>query len=155
YMAEFVAGRRPSPAMLVPHQPCSVTDLVCRRFGIGGPRTTIMTACSSSATAIGYAGDLIRLGRVEVAGAGRAEGMCRLTYLGFNALRATSPEPCRPFDKGRKGLNLGEGAGVLVLESEEHARRRGAVILGYLAGYGVTADAHHMTAPHPEGDGAA
>ena len=97
-----------------------------RRLGIRGPRTTIMTACSSSATAIGYAGDLIRLGRVEVALGGGAEGLCRLTYAGFNALRATSPERCRPFDVNRKGLNLGEGAAVLVLESEEHARRRGA-----------------------------
>lgn len=155
YMRAFLAGAAPDPAVLVAHQPCSVTDLVARRYAMGGPRTTIMTACSSSATAIGYAGDLIRLGRVDVAIAGGAEGLCRLTYSGFNALRATSPEPCRPFDKGRKGLNLGEGAGVLLLESEEHARRRGARILGYLAGYGVTADAHHMTAPHPEGDGAA
>src|SRR5262249_32718128 len=69
--------------------------------------------------------------------------------------RATSPEPCRPFDAERKGLNLGEGAAVLVLEELEHARARGARVLALLAGWGMTADAHHMTAPHPEGDGAA
>jgi 3-oxoacyl-[acyl-carrier-protein] synthase II len=114
-----------------------------------------MTACSSSATAIGYAGDRIRLGHVDVALAGGAEGLCRLTFLGFNALRATSPEPCRPFDRDRKGLNLGEGAAILVLESLEHAQARGARIYALLGGYGITADAHHMTAPHPEGDGAA
>jgi 3-oxoacyl-[acyl-carrier-protein] synthase II len=139
----------------VPHQPASVTDLVARRLGIVGPRTTIMTACSSSATAIGRAADLVRLGRVAVALAGGAEGLCRLTYAGFNALRAVSPEPCRPFDAERKGLSLGEGAAVLVLEEEMHARARGAEVLGFLAGWGMTADAHHMTAPHPEGDGAA
>ncbi|HEX2569831.1 MAG TPA: beta-ketoacyl-[acyl-carrier-protein] synthase family protein [Polyangia bacterium] len=143
------------PALLVPHQPASVTDLVCRAFGIHGPRLTIMTACSSSATAIGYAGDLIRLGRADYAVAGGAEGLCRLTYSGFNALRALSPEPCRPFDVARKGISLGEGAAILVLEEAERARARGATILGYLVGFGITADAHHMTAPHPEGDGAA
>ena len=143
------------PVLLVAHQPASVTDLVCRAFGIHGPRLTIMTACSSSATAIGYAGDLIRLGRVSCAVAGGAEGLCRLTYSGFNALRALSPEPCRPFDVARKGISLGEGAAVLVLEEAERARARGATIFGYLAGWGITADAHHMTAPHPEGDGAA
>jgi 3-oxoacyl-[acyl-carrier-protein] synthase II len=154
-VVERRAGGHPPSSLLVAHQACSVTDLVARRFAVGGPRTTIMTACSSSATAIGYAADLIRLGRAAVAIAGGAEGLCRLTWAGFGALRATSPEPCRPFDRDRKGLNLGEGAAVMVLESEEHARRRGASILGWFAGYGVTADAHHMTAPHPEGDGAA
>src|SRR4029079_17965982 len=108
--------------------------------------------CSSSATAIGWAADRVRLGQVDVAIAGGAEGLCRLTYAGFGCLRATSPEPCRPFDAERKGLNLGEGAAVLVLEELEHARKRGANILAELGGWGMTADAHHMTAPHPEGD---
>ncbi len=143
------------PAMLVPHQPSSVTDLVARQLGTSGPRSTIMTACSSSATAIGYAADRVRLGHVKIAVAGGAEGLCRLTYAGFNCLRASAPDLCRPFDVDRKGLNLGEGAGVLILEDEAHARARGATILGYLLGYGVTADAYHMTAPHPGGDGAA
>jgi 3-oxoacyl-[acyl-carrier-protein] synthase II len=144
-------------SLLVPHQPASVTDLVARHLGAHGPRTTIMTACSSSATAIGYAADRIRLGHVEVALAGGAEGLTRLTYAGFGCLRATAPgdEPCRPFDAERKGLTLGEGAAVLVLEDYERARARGAAILAVVAGWGITADAHHMTAPHPEGDGAA
>lgn len=144
-------------ALLVPHQPASVTDLVARQLGAFGPRTTIMTACSSSATAIGYAADRIRLGHVDVALAGGAEGLTRLTYAGFGCLRATAPgdEPCRPFDAARKGLTLGEGAAVLVLEALERARARGATVLALLAGWGITADAHHMTAPHPEGEGAA
>jgi 3-oxoacyl-[acyl-carrier-protein] synthase II len=155
YFRRWSQGELPPAAMLVPHQPAWVTALVARPLGVRGPRSTIMTACSSSATAIGYASDRIRLGHVDVAIAGGAEGLCRLTYAGFNCLRATSPEPCRPFDADRKGLNLGEGAGVLVLESEEHARARGATVLAWLAGWGVTADAYHMTAPHPDGDGAA
>lgn len=144
-------------ALLVPHQPASVTDLVARHLGIFGPRSTIMTACSSSATAIGYAGDRIRLGHVDVALAGGAEGLTRLTCAGFGCLRATAPgdEPCRPFDAERKGLTLGDGAAVLVLEELERARARGATVLAILAGWGMTADAHHMTAPHPEGEGAA
>ncbi|MEO6954371.1 MAG: beta-ketoacyl-[acyl-carrier-protein] synthase family protein [Polyangia bacterium] len=155
FVVETRAGGRPAASRLVPHQSSSVTDLVGRAFGVHGPRSTIMTACSSSATAIGYAGDRIRLGHADIALAGGAEPLCRLTYLGFNALRATSPEPCRPFDRDRKGLNLGEGGAMLVLEELEHAKARGAKIYALLGGYGITADAHHMTAPHPEGDGAA
>ncbi len=143
------------PSLLVSHQPCSVTDLVCRHLGIHGPRSTIMTACSSSATALGVAADQITLGRAEVALAGGAEGLCMLTYAGFACLRATSTERCKPFDAARSGLNLGEGAAAVVLESEVRARARGARIYGYLAGWGISADAHHMTAPHPTGDGAA
>lgn len=153
----FVKDGGGPASLLVPHQPASVTDLVARHLGARGPRTTIMTACSSSATAIGYAADRIRLGHVDVALAGGAEGLTRLTYAGFGCLRATAPgdEPCRPFDAERKGLTLGEGAAVLVLEEYERARARGATILAVVAGWGITADAHHMTAPHPEGDGAA
>ncbi len=156
---EYLVGVRqnaaPAVELLVAHQPSSVTDLVARHLGIAGPRATIMTACSSSATAVGWAADRIRLGHVDVAIAGGAEGLCRLTFAGFSCLRATSPEPAQPFDKNRKGLNLGEAGAVLVLEEYEHARARGATIYAVLAGWGMTADAHHMTAPHPEGDGAA
>jgi len=155
YYRAWSRGEQRPARDLVPHQPCSVTDLIARHLDVRGPRTTIMTACSSSATAVGYAADRIRLGHADVALAGGAEGLCRLTFAGFASLRATSTEPCRPFDAERKGLNLGEGAGMLVLEEYEHARARGAEVLAIFAGYGVTADAHHMTAPHPEGDGAA
>jgi 3-oxoacyl-[acyl-carrier-protein] synthase II len=154
---EYVRAAGGPAELLVPHQPASVTDLVARHLGIHGPRSTIMTACSSSATAIGWASDRIRLGHVDVALAGGAEGLTRLTYAGFGCLRATAPgdEPCRPFDAERKGLTLGEGAAVLVLEELERARARGATVLAIVAGWGITADAHHMTAPHPEGEGAA
>ncbi len=154
YLRSLHGGATPSSSLLVAHQPASVTDLVARQLRARGPRTTVMTACSSSAIAIAQALDWIRLGRCEVALAGGAEGLCRLTVAGFGALRATSPEPCQPFDRNRKGLNLGEGAGVLVLESRRSAERRGARILARLLGAGLSCDAHHMTAPQPAGLGA-
>jgi 3-oxoacyl-[acyl-carrier-protein] synthase II len=154
YLARGVEGRKAPPSWLVPHQPATTTDLIATEAGAFGPRTTLMTACSSSATAIGYATDLVRLGRADVALAGGTESLCRLTFAGFSSLRALDPQPCRPFDAERAGLSLGEGSAILVLEELEHARRRGARILAEACGYGVSADAHHLTAPDPTGDGA-
>jgi 3-oxoacyl-(acyl-carrier-protein) synthase len=113
-----------------------------------------MTACSSGATAVGYARDLVRDGLAEVVICGGAEPLCRITYSAFNALQAVDPEPCKPFDKSRQGLNLGEGAGIIVLEELQHALERGAIIYGEMLGYGVSCDANHMTAPDPQGEGA-
>jgi 3-oxoacyl-[acyl-carrier-protein] synthase II len=87
--------------------------------------------------------------------AGGTESLCRTIFAGFNALKAMSPEPCRPFDRGRAGLSLGEGAAILVIEGAAHAAARGALAHARLLGYGTSADAHHLTAPHPEGIGAA
>ena len=146
---------QPPPAsMLIAHQPAAVTDLVARALGSHGPRATFMTACSSSALAISQGRDQILLGHADIAVCGGAEGLCPLTTAGFSALRATSPDLCRPFDRDRKGLNLGEGAAVLILESAEHARRRGARVYARLIGTGLSCDAYHMTAPQPQGEGA-
>ena len=128
---------------------------VARRFGIGGPVITVSSACASGTQALGLALDALRSGEVEVALAGGADSLCRLTYAGFNALRVVDERPCRPFGAGREGMTLGEGAGVLVLEPEVRARKRGAPVLAHLLGVGNSCDAHHMTAPHPEGVGAA
>ena len=133
----------------------SSADRIASHLGLMGPKTTFMTACSSGATAVGYAGDLIRNRLAPLVVCGGTEPLCRVTYAAFNALQAVDPERCRPFDRNRRGLSLGEGAGVLVLESLAHARRRGARIHAELLGYGVSCDAHHMTAPEPEGAGAA
>jgi 3-oxoacyl-[acyl-carrier-protein] synthase II len=86
---------------------------------------------------------------------GGTEPLCRITYAAFNALQAVDPEYCKPFDKNRQGLSLGEGSGIMILEALSHARQRGAHIYGEILGYGVSCDAHHMTAPDPEGAGAA
>jgi 3-oxoacyl-[acyl-carrier-protein] synthase II len=133
----------------------SSADRIASHLGLMGPKTTFMTACSSGATAVGFAGDLIRNRLAPVVVCGGTEPLCRVTYAAFNALQAVDPERCRPFDRNRRGLSLGEGAGILILESLAHARRRGARIHAELLGYGVSCDAHHMTAPEPEGAGAA
>ena len=143
--------RRARPTRVLNHPPDQTTDRIGELWGFCGPRATITTACSSSATAIGYAADLIRHGLADVVVTGGADSLGRLTHGGFNALRAVDPDPCRPFDRNRKGLTIGEAAGILVLEEEERARRRGAPIRARFLGYGVTADAHHMTQPEPSG----
>jgi 3-oxoacyl-[acyl-carrier-protein] synthase II len=124
-----------------------------------GAHTTV-SACASGAEAIGYAVDMIRLGRADVVVAGGTEAaILPLNVAAFarmGALSTRNDEPqraSRPFDKGRDGFVLGEGAGMVVLESEEHARRRGAVIHAVAAGAGYSADAHHIAQPDPEGTG--
>jgi 3-oxoacyl-[acyl-carrier-protein] synthase II len=100
---------------------------------------------------MGYAYDVIVGGLADAVVTGGSDVLARLTYGGFNALRSVDPDPCRPFDRERRGLSIGEAAGILVFEEEERARRRGAPILGEFLGYGVTSDAFHMTAPDPSG----
>lgn len=123
-------------------------------LGFTGPTIFIANACASGANALGHAFDLIRWGHAERILAGGYEALSQLVFCGFDALQALSPTQCRPFDRRRDGLALGEGAAVLALESEPCARRRGAVILGEIAGYGTSTDIHHLTQPHPQGDAA-
>lgn len=123
-------------------------------LGLYGPKATIMTACSSGATAIGLGRDLIRNGAARAMVAGGTEPLCRMTFSSFNALKAIDPEYCRPFSGNRAGLTLGEAAGILILESLAGARQRGAAVLAEVLGYGVTCDAHHMTAPDIGASGA-
>ena len=132
----------------------TATSVVSQTLGIYGPQTTVSTACSSSALAIALAAEAIRRGRARVALAVGTDGLCRLTYAGFDALQAIDPEACRPFDARRRGLSLGEGAAALVLEDAAHARARGARSRALLLGHANGTDAHHVTAPHPEGAGA-
>ena len=123
-------------------------------FGKFAFSTTISTACSSAANAIIYGANLIRAGLYDVVVAGGAESLSRYHLNGFNSLMILSDEPCRPFDADRKGLNLGEGAAYVVLESPSHAAKRGAKAIALLDGYGNECDAFHQTASSPEGDGA-
>jgi 3-oxoacyl-[acyl-carrier-protein] synthase II len=138
------------------------SGLVSMRFGAKGPNSSVVTACATGNHAIGDAFRLIQRGDADVMIAGGAEAIVvPLTIAGFCSMKAMSTrndEPqkaSRPFDAGRDGFVCGEGGGILVLESLEHARRRDARIYGEVVGYGMTGDAHHMTAPDPEGDGAA
>jgi 3-oxoacyl-[acyl-carrier-protein] synthase II len=123
-------------------------------FGINGPVTIISNACASGANAIGHAWTLLRAGRAERVLAGGYDALAQVTFSGFDVLQALSPTSCRPFDARRDGLALGEGAAILALETARGARRRGAEILGVLAGYGMATDIHHLTQPHPEGTAA-
>ena len=128
------------------HTPHSLTMFVQEALALEGPAETISTACSSSAKVFASAERLIRLGLVDAAVVGGVDTLCGSVLFGFNSLELVSPQPCRPFDAGRNGISLGEGAGFALIE-------RGPGRLELL-GYGEASDAHHMSTPHPEGLGA-
>ena len=146
--------RKVKPSLLLPFSTCTLGDAIAEEANILGPRATIATACSSSATAIGYGLDSIRSGEVDIALVGGSESLSQVTFGGFNSLRSVDEDVCRPFDLNRKGLSLGEGAAILILEEANHARKRGGKIYAELLGYGLSGDGQHMTAPDPEGRGA-
>jgi 3-oxoacyl-[acyl-carrier-protein] synthase II len=127
------------------------TDRVAQAYDLTGPRVTVTTACSSSTIAVGLAAEMVRDGETELALAGGPDALSRLTYAGFNSLRAVDPDTAKPFDVRRRGLSIGEGAAVLVIESADRARERGARPYARVLGYGLTNDAFHMTQPEPSG----
>ena len=133
--------------------PCAHADTLAARLRVRGPRHTVVTACSSGAVAVAEAAALIADGVVDVALAGGVDSITRICFMGFNALKLLDPAACRPFDRDRRGMSIGEGAGFLVLEDAVAARARGVRAYAELAGYGMTTDAYHITAPEPEGDG--
>jgi 3-oxoacyl-[acyl-carrier-protein] synthase II len=149
----LLSGGSPDPAVWLHHECASTTCTLAREAGLEGPAVTISNACSSGAQAIAEAADLIDAGEVDLMAAGGVDALCLLTLNGFASLLAMDPRGCRPFDRSRKGMSLGEGAGFLVLESAEHARARGAEVLALLMGSSNTCDAYHPTAPDPTGKG--
>jgi 3-oxoacyl-[acyl-carrier-protein] synthase II len=136
--------------------PCHLISAhVAEELGFGGPNVMIPTACAAGNYAIAHAFDVLRAGRADVMLAGGSDAFSRITYTGFARLGAVAPVTCQPFDRNRKGMIPGEGACVLVLETLKRARARDARVYAEVGGYGLSCDAHHMTAAHPEGDGAA
>jgi 3-oxoacyl-[acyl-carrier-protein] synthase II len=122
---------------------------------LGAERQRVVsTACCSSNSALAVSLTWLRSGLCDVVLCGGVDVLTPFVVSGFRSLRAQSPEPCRPFDRRRSGVNLGEAAACVVLEPESHARARGQRVLAYLAGAGLSQDAHHMTAPDPQGRGA-
>ncbi len=148
-------GLEAVPGEMMPKYPCNVIPSnVAIEFDLHGPCLMIPTACAAGNYAIGYGFDALRLGRADLMLAGGADPFSRITYMGFARLGAIAPERCQPFDKNRKGMVPGEGAAILILEPLDAALARGAKIYAEVLGYGVSCDSHHMTAAHPQGDGA-
>ena len=131
----------------------TLSEVVANHIKARGPFMTVVNACSSGTDAIGVALSWLRNGVCDMAIAGGADELNAIPFCGFASLGVAGNSPCAPFDRDREGLNLGEGAGVLVLETEEHAHQRGIDFDFILAGYGLANDAYHLTAPHPEGLG--
>lgn len=153
YRAVFAEGKNRVPPLVVPRlMHNAAASHLSIRHGAGGPVLSVSSACASANHALGLALQQIRAGAADVMLAGGSEAMlCFGGVKAWEGLRVLSPDMCRPFSLGRKGMVIGDGAGVLVLEAEDHARARGAPVLAELAGFGMTADAGDIVAPDPEG----
>lgn len=128
--------------------------MLAEALGIGGQTITIANACASGSNAVGHAFEMVRNRQSEVVVTGGYDALCEMVFSGFDSLQALSQTQCRPFDAHRDGLALGEGAAVFILESAEHAKARGAKVIGEIVGYGAATDCHHLTQPQPEGNAA-
>ncbi len=147
------AGEDPDMAPMARILNSNPAAVIARAFGFRGPCQTVVNACSSGTDAIGLGASWIQAGLCDLVLAGGADELGRVTYNGFIALKITDPAPCKPFDLNRKGLNLGEGAAVLVLESQRSRSIRGGRARSFVVGYGSACDAYHQTAPRPDGAG--
>ena len=142
------------PSGLPRQYPCgTIPANIARVHGLKGPHIMIPTACAAGNYAIGYAYDLIRLNKIDMAIAGGSDPFSGIAFTGFNRLLATTPDVCRPFDKNRAGMAVSEGSGILLIERLDHALARGAKIYAEILGYGLGCDAFKMTIPDPTGSG--
>ncbi|MGN1367007.1 MAG: beta-ketoacyl-[acyl-carrier-protein] synthase family protein [Victivallis vadensis] len=153
FYADLRAGRAAPREAFRSYVKGDPAEWVRRRYRLEGPALTVSNACTSGADAVGIASLWIREGVCDLAIAGGADELNQVPLDGFHALGVCSAEPCRPFDVDRSGLNLGEGAGVVILESPGSAKRRGIGRKFIVGGFGKSADAYHITQPHPEGIG--
>jgi len=154
YHAEEKMGIDRLHAQIASYNCGQCTELIAQPFGNFAQLSTISTACSAAANAIITGANMIQCGMTDIVVAGGAECLSKFHFNGFNTLMLLDREPCRPFDRTRVGLNLGEGAAYLVLESLDSAKRRGVTPLCVLSGYGNKCDAYHQTASSPNGEGA-
>lgn len=152
FLRGFLARRRPALAKIARYHPRQQLIDLERALGFrAGPTFLLANSCASGANSVGHALDLLQAGEADAVLAGGFEALNELVFAGFDCLQAATAEEIRPFDQHRSGLILGEGAAVLVLETEAHAVRRGAPALATLAGYGHATDTHHITQPAPTG----
>ena len=151
FYQEYCQGQRPDMSAINRYLNSNPAQVIGLELGLSGPCQTIVNACSSGTDAIGVGSSWIRSGICDMVLAGGADELCRVTYNGFISLMITDDSPCKPFDAERKGLNLGEGAAVLALESDDLCRRRHHSPRAFVLGYGSACDAYHLTAPAPDG----
>jgi 3-oxoacyl-[acyl-carrier-protein] synthase II len=153
-LAQFHADPdgRDAPLAMLSHPITATGDRLDERLGPFARVRTLASACSSGANAIAVAAAWLLSGQVDAVVAGGSDGLCRLTFTGFNSLGAIDRVPCRPFDRRRRGTSLGEGAGFIVLERAEDAKVRGASPIAELAGWAMGSEAHHITDPDPHGE---
>ncbi len=145
---------RLAPTLIANYPPQKPVMDAQEAFGIDAPCQIIANACASGTNAIGHAFNCVRSGRYQRVLTGGYDAISELVFVGFDSLQASTPERCRPFDRERSGMVLGEGAAVLALENLEAAKERGATILGEIIGYGISTDNFHLTQPDPSGNGA-
>jgi 3-oxoacyl-[acyl-carrier-protein] synthase II len=155
FLGHLIRSRKMWARPIRYHECVSTAEWIADQFRLYGPTMALATACSSGALAIATAAEMILAGEAEVMLAGGADSLSRMTWGGFQSLLLVDAAGCRPFDANRAGMSLGEGAAIVVIESEQHAALRGARVLARLSGWGMSCDAHHATAPHPQGAGAA
>ncbi len=154
FFTDFAKNPSKGKLLDVVHHECgSSTELIADDLGVNGFISTINTACSSSVNSIALGSRLIREGMLDVVIAGGTDALSKFTLNGFNSLMILDPKPCRPFDESRSGLNLGEGAGFVVLVSSRVKNESGLSTYGYVSGFANTNDAFHQTASSPEGRG--
>jgi len=153
YYSAWRAGLAPDLEPVQFYLGGNVSSALHRILKTKGPSAVVTNACASGTDAIGVARNWLSTGQCDLAIAGGSDELSRVAYNGFASLMLADTIPCRPFNNDRQGLNLGEGAGIMVLENEIAARNREAEIIGWVRGYGCAADAWHPTAPHPEGRG--
>ena len=154
YHRNIVSGKKAKPSLLLDYLAHYQAIHIAEEYGLDSAAFTISNACASGTNAIGLAYNEIRAGNAEIALAGGYDTMCEFTFAGFNSLQAVTQTLCRPFDKNRDGLVLGEGVGIIVLEEMSCAVSRNANIIAEIIGYGESSDAFHITRPEPSGDGA-
>jgi 3-oxoacyl-[acyl-carrier-protein] synthase-1/3-oxoacyl-[acyl-carrier-protein] synthase II len=151
FYRQYLKGESPDMAPITRYLNSNPATVIAREFDLCGPCQTVVNACSSGTDAIGLGASWVQSGLCDIVIAGGTDELCHVTYNGFISMMIADSAPCKPFDRDRKGLNLGEGSAMLILESETSRRARNKKARAFILGYGASCDAYHFTARHPEG----